>query len=142
MRFFTLASTVALLCLFGSPSQAASLRVAPIQLDLPSGTAASTVRVWNDDPATVRVQVRVFKWTQVNGRDVLEPTRDVVASPPMSTLAPGSENLVRVVRTSTRPVDGRESYRLLIDQLPDPQQRRPGTVNVLVRHAIPLYFTQ
>ena len=52
MRFFTLASAVAVLCLLGSPSQAASLRVAPIQLDLPSGTAATMVRVWNNDPAT------------------------------------------------------------------------------------------
>jgi fimbrial chaperone protein len=142
MRFLALVGTVAFFCLFGAVAQAASLRVAPISLDLPSGTSASVVRVWNDDSAPVQVQIRVFKWTQRNGQDVLEPTRDVVASPPMTQLAPGTENLIRVVRTSTTPVNGRESYRLLIDQLPDPGQARPGTVSVLVRHAIPLYFAE
>jgi len=122
------------------PAMAATLRVAPVSLELRNGTSTSSVRVWNDDREPLHVQVRIFKWTVEKGQNVLKPTTDVVVSPPMTTLQPGSENIIRVVRVSKSPVQGTEQYRLIIDQLPDPAKRRPGTVNVLVRHAIPVTF--
>lgn len=121
-------------------AEASTLRVAPISLQLTGGAKASSVRVWNDDREPLRIQARVFKWTVKNGKDILEPTRDVVASPPMATLAPGTENVIRVVRIAKKPVGARETYRLIIDQLPDRTHVKPGTINVLVRHAIPLSF--
>jgi fimbrial chaperone protein len=139
-RLVTQIAVALLMCWSASTSQAASLRVAPILLDLQGGTVTSTLRLWNEDKQAVRVQVRVFKWTRVHGKDVLEPTRDVVASPPMTALPPGSEILIRVVRTSVRPLDSKESYRVVVDQLPESRKRKAGVVNVLVRHAIPLYF--
>ncbi len=140
MRSIAICGALALLLLGSAPSLAATVRVPPILLDVPSGALSSSVRIWNDAPTMLRVQVRVFKWTVANGRNVLQPTHDVVVSPPMTALAPNSENVIRVVRVANSPVEARESYRLIIDQLPDPRQQKPGTVNVLVRHAIPLYF--
>jgi fimbrial chaperone protein len=98
---------------------AASLRVAPVVLDLRAPTAASTIRIWNDAGRAINVQIRVFRWTQRNGEDAYEATNDVVASPPITKLRPGGENLVRIVRTSKRPVEAEESYRLVVDELPD-----------------------
>jgi fimbrial chaperone protein len=86
------------------------------------------------------VQIRVFRWRQAGGRDVLEPTTDVVASPPATTLPPGADYLVRVVRTAERPPAQEESYRLLVDELPDRSQRRAGTVAFVLRYSIPLFF--
>lgn len=142
MRTWSLfvAFTFAVIASNSNIAQAASVRVAPISLDLRNGANASSVRVWNDDREPLNVQVRIFRWTVRNGKDVLEPTQDVVVSPPMTVLRPGDENTIRVVRVKKQPVEGRESYRLIIDQLPDRTKRRPGTVNVLVRHAIPVYF--
>jgi fimbrial chaperone protein len=85
--------------------------------------------------------VRVFRWTQVDGADRLEPTTDVVASPPGTTLAPKAEYTVRIVRTSTRPVKGEESYRLLVDEIPDPRARREGEIALVMRHSIPVFFS-
>ena len=107
----------------------------------PSG-AASTVRRWDDGLRPVNVQVRVFRWTKVNGKDRLDPTTDVVASPPITKLSPGTENLIRVLRVSKQPVKGMEAYRLLIDELPDAGKRLPGQVNVMIRHSIPVRFTE
>lgn len=118
--------------------EAASLRVSPTQVGLDPATGPATVRVWNTDRQPINVQVRVFKATMVNGRERLEATRDVVASPPMTQLRPGGENLVRVMRVSGAPVGGTERYRLLVDELPDPSRLQAGTVNVLVRHSIPV----
>jgi len=133
---------LALLAGLALPAEASSLRVAPISLKLATQEPAGVVRVWNDGNAPVQVQVRVFRWKVVNGKDVLEPTKDVVASPPMTTLVPGAENLIRVVRVAKRSLADTERYRLLVDELPDPARQRAGTVTVLVRHAIPVVFSK
>lgn len=125
---------------FAGHTQAASLRVAPVVLDLQSPTAASSIRVWNDANRPIHVQIRVFRWSQKGGEDSYEATSDVVASPPMTTLRPGGENLVRIVRTSKRPVQAEESYRLVVDELPEPSRRQAGTVALVVRHSIPVFF--
>lgn len=139
----SLAATVAALVMLlqsGDPSDAASLRVAPVIVDLRSPTAASTIRVWNDARQPINVQIRVFRWRQRNGEDTYEATNDVVVSPPIATLQPGGENIVRVVRVSKRPVQGEESYRLVVDELPDPSRRAAGNVALVVRHSIPVFF--
>ncbi len=129
-------------CLTVGSAGAASLRVSPITLDLKAPAAASTVRLWDSGLKPVNVQVRVFRWTKVNGKDRLDPTTDVVASPPITKLTPGTENLIRVVRVTKRPVKGVEAYRLLIDELPAAGKRLPGQVNVMVRHSIPVRFSE
>jgi len=139
MRLRLLAAMLAATCLMTADASAASLRVAPVVLD--AGTAATTtLRVWNTDKAPVKIQVRVYRWTRDGNDDVLTPTKDVVVSPPLSSLKPGGENLIRIVRVADAPVTGREAYRVLVDQLPDPKARKAGVVSVLVRHAIPLFF--
>lgn len=141
MRALALVIAGLVACLhFTTSSDAASLRVAPVVLDLSAPTAASTIRVWNDARRPINVQIRVFRWVQRNGEDAYEATNDVVASPPITTLQPGGENLVRIVRTTNRAVDGEESYRLVVDELPDPSRRTGGTVTLVVRHAIPVFF--
>jgi|SRR5690554_1877124 len=124
-----------------SSSEAASLRVSPVILDLRAPAAAGSVRLWNDGDEPVNVQIRVYRWIQVEGEEQLVPTTDVVASPPITTLSPGGENLVRIVRTATEQVEGEESYRLLVDELPDPGIRRTVTVELLVRHSLPVFFS-
>jgi fimbrial chaperone protein len=139
MRLRLLAAAIAVACLSVSAADAASLRVAPVLLDVASGQPGTTLRVSNDGKVPIRVQVRVYLWTRKGNDDVLSPTKAVVASPPIGVLKPGAENLVRIVRVATTPVTARESYRELVDQLPDPK-RQAGVVSILVRHAIPLFF--
>ena len=88
----------------------------------------------------INAQIRVFKWSIVNGKEQLNPTDDVVASPPSVTLTPRGQYVVRIVRMSKQPVVGEESYRLLVDQLPDLSQQRNGAVNLMVRYSIPVFF--
>jgi fimbrial chaperone protein len=118
-------------------AEAVGLRVSPVIIDMTARQPITTVKVWNDDRQPVGVQIRVFAWHRQGGKDVLQPTRDVVASPPQAMLAPGSQNVIRLARVSSRPLRGVETYRLLIDELPHAHQR-PGTVAFLVRQALPI----
>ncbi|WP_187435744.1 fimbrial biogenesis chaperone [Bradyrhizobium hipponense] len=131
---------IAFACLWAAPVEAASLRVAPTTLDLPAPDSAATLNLRNEDNRPINVQMRVFRWTQSGSADRLESTADVVASPPSQTLAPNADYVVRVVRVGKQPVVDEESYRVVIDELPDPARRRPGVVNLALRYSVPVFF--
>jgi fimbrial chaperone protein len=124
-----------------SAASAASLQVSPILVDVPAdGAAATSVTLKNSGNKQVTAQIRIFKWTQRNGEDQFEETTDVAASPPMVTMRPNGDYLVRVVRSSRTPIRGEESYRLVADELPDAALKASGAVNLLVRHSVPVFF--
>ncbi|MBD8688851.1 MULTISPECIES: fimbrial biogenesis chaperone [unclassified Rhizobium] len=139
LNHFAVTLTAAL-CLT-QPASAASLRVAPVLIDLKAPTATSHINLWNDAQKPMNVQVRVFRWSQENGSDVLTPATDVVASPPITSVKPGGQTLVRIVRTAKSPVAREESYRLVVDELPA-AGRQGSTVVMVVRHSIPVFFEQ
>ncbi|MBB3385090.1 MULTISPECIES: molecular chaperone [unclassified Rhizobium] len=119
---------------------AASLRVAPTSLELVAPAAATVLNLANDGDHPINVQIRVFKWSQAGGIETLEPTRDVVASPPATRMNPNAQYVVRVVRTSKAPVKAEETYRVIVDELPDPARARAGTVTLIMRQSIPVFF--
>lgn len=121
-------------------TSAGSLQIEPVLIDVTAPGAASTVTLRNQGTTPINAQIRVFRWSLVDGQEKLEPTEDVVASPPSVTLTPNGQYIARIVRVSKRPVSGEESYRLLVDQLPDLSQQKNGTVNLLVRYSIPVFF--
>jgi len=121
------------------PSQAAALRVAPIIVDIPRG-ATSTVELQNVGRSETTVQIRIFRWVQTGGQDKLVPTRDVVASPPITKIGPGRRNIIRIVRLSKRPVVGEESYRVLVDEIPKRSNGRSMRIGIALRYSLPVFF--
>jgi len=145
---FTTAALAAVLCLATlgvTASHAASIGVSPTLVEVNRGESMSGLRVRNgesgDGARAVSVQARVVRWRQDETGNVYEPATEVVASPPVTRIAPGAENLIRIVRTATHPVAGEESYRLLLDQLPEPDTAQAGgVVSILIRHSVPVFF--
>jgi fimbrial chaperone protein len=121
-------------------AHAASLQVTPTTVEVVAPGAAATIKLRNDDARPITAQVRVFRWSVVDGKEKLDPTDAVVVSPPVVSLSPKRDYVVRVVRTSREPVAGEESYRLLVDELPDPQRIKAGAVNLLLRYSLPVFF--
>ena len=121
-------------------SIAAQLYVEPVVLELNAPTAAGSLTLRNDENEEVVAQTRVMRWSQTGGKETLEPTTDVVASPPIIKITPGADYVVRVVRVSKQPVRGEESYRVIVDQLPIVRRQQARTINLLIRHSIPVFF--
>ena len=119
----------------------ADLRVAPVIVEPGPGGRTTTLNVINGEDTPLKAQVRVMKWSQKDGQDILTPTNDLVASPPFVSLKPHQRYLVRLVRTAKAPPTGEESYRILVDQVPQPGDVKPGTVNLILRQSIPAFFS-
>ena len=131
-----------MLTLLSRYALAATLQVAPVTLDLQSGQRASAVYLTNSGKAAIHAQIRVYEWTQQNGKDVLTATDKVVSSPAMTSLAPGQQQLVRIIIMEPGIREQEQSYRLVIDELPDATSRaaNPNAVHFLLRYSIPLFI--
>jgi fimbrial chaperone protein len=138
---FIRVTLIALVASHGAVLQAASLQVAPVLVEVPIPAATSTLKLRNEGTKPLDAQIRIFRWTQVNGVDTLTPTDDVAASPPLASLRPNADYTVRVVRTNKEAVVKEESYRLLIDELPAAATGAAASVNIALRYSIPVFFT-
>lgn len=134
--------TLALAALLGlcGPTLAASLQVAPTSVELHADEKGEAVWLSNTDSDTpVRAQVRLFRWTQKNGEDTLEPTRDLAISPPLVELAGGARQLVRVIRTGPPPNGAEASYRIIVDEVPSGATAEQTGLKFLLRYSIPVF---
>ncbi|MFU8866012.1 MAG: molecular chaperone [Rhodobacterales bacterium] len=129
-----------ILPLASAKANADGLRVSPTTLEVVAPGAATALTLINQGRTPVTVQARVFRWIQRDGREFYEPTNDVVVSPPMTQLAPGTQQAIRVVRTSRQPVQAEETYRVYIDQIRSRTQGQGGTVSFTSRLRIPVFF--
>jgi fimbrial chaperone protein len=118
---------------------AAALQVSPIRVDLSADTPAAVLTLHNEGNAPIDAQVRVFAWTQSLDDDVLTPTTVIVASPPIVRLAPNADQTVRILRVSSEPIAREESYRLLIDEIPNAQSAQADGVHVQLRYSVPVF---
>jgi fimbrial chaperone protein len=129
-----------LLLAAASSSMAGSLQVSPVNVEVVAPTLAAVIKARNEGARPLTVQIRIYRWSQDSGRERLEETTDVVASPPMAKIPPASEYTVRIVRVDKRPNKTEESFRLVVDEIPDQSGQRSGAVNLVVRHSIPVFF--
>ena len=135
-----LVPVLAIALLWSTASRAAGLQVSPIMLEFSPGETAQSLWLANTSDRVLQAQVRVLHWTQVEGRDQLEASRALVASPPMVEIAPGQRQMVRVVRldTSTQAVE--QAFRLLIDELPSaPDEEAAQGLSFLLQYSVPVF---
>jgi len=124
-----------------SAQAANSLMIWPIDPSIDPDEKASELWLENRGNATTLMQVRIFSWQQVNGREQYATQQSVAASPPLVRIEPGQKQLVRLIK-QTAPGAGQElAYRVVLDEIPTP--RTPGDnqagLNFQMRYSVPLF---
>lgn len=130
----------ALACLLAAAfdASASGLQIAPTSLEMASAGPAQALWLTNTGDHELRAQVRAYTWSQTAGKDALDPTQAIVASPPMLTVPPGGRQLVRVIRTGQDTAPGERTYRLLVDELPLEAAKGTG-VQYVLRYSVPVF---
>jgi fimbrial chaperone protein len=132
-----LAAALLAVAAFAAAAQG-QLQAGPTLVELPAGSAAGRMTLGNSGDAPVAAQVRIYAWSQVDGVDRLESTSDVVASPAISEIAAGGEQVVRLVRQGAAPAGVDLTYRVVVEELPEKGQG--NTVSIRMRYVIPLFL--
>lgn len=124
------------LALVASPVAAQSLTVQPVVINMEPGQLAATISISGQGGDETSYQVRAFAWSQPDGVEKLDPTSDVLLSPPLGVIPANATQVVRIVIRKP-PKDHESVYRILLDQIPPPSA--PGTVRIALRLSLPIF---
>jgi fimbrial chaperone protein len=112
---------LAFLFLFASVAQAGSFSVNPVRVTLSANQTVAAITVRNEGTEATVIQLETQSWTQSDGKDVLTPSGEILATPPILTIPPGGTRIVRVGLRRTPDAHREVTYRLFLREVPPPQ---------------------
>ncbi|PWF46765.1 fimbrial biogenesis chaperone [Massilia glaciei] len=122
-----------------APAYAGAFHVAPVRIEMSAKGTSSAMTVSNNGPAAVVIQLHRALWTQENGVDKYSPTDDLIATPPIFTVQPGGNQVVRI-GLRRRPDPTTElSYRLYIQEVPPAKKEGFKGLQMALRISIPVF---
>jgi fimbrial chaperone protein len=118
---------------------ASSLSVAPIRVELSSAVRTAVLTVRNQGDSPVVVQARPVAWSQRDEQDQLEDTRDLLVTPPLFTVPPKGQQVLRIALLR-EPDPGRElDYRLVLSEVPPAVTAETTGLRIALRITLPVF---
>jgi fimbrial chaperone protein len=121
------------------PAAAGTFSIAPVRVELAGSERTAVLTVHNDDAAPLVVQVSTLNWTQAGGEEATAPTRELLATPPVFTLPPNGEQIVRVALRREPDATRELDYRLLLAEVPQAADKDFTGLRVALRLSIPVF---
>ena len=118
---------------------AGSFQVNPIRVDMTKGATTAAITVRNDGEEPIVVQSSVVKWSQDNGQEVYAPTSEALVTPPIMTVPPGGEQIVRVGLRRGPDPQRELAYRLYLQEVPPPPKPGFTGLQVALRVGLPVF---
>jgi fimbrial chaperone protein len=100
-------------------ASASSFIASPITFDLTSSKPMSILRLTNKDANDLRLQVHAVKWSTDGHIETQVNTDELILNPPIFTIKPGQQQFLRFGLRSVTPTAQEQSYRLIVDEIPD-----------------------
>jgi len=122
-----------------SAAWAGSLSVSPVRVEIAAGQRSVTLMVRNDGEQTTLVQTQLMAWSQAENQDRLEPTTDLLASPPIFELVPGGVQIVRLALRRPAEADRERTYRIVVSEVPGPPQPGFTGATFALRLSVPVF---
>lgn len=123
------------------PALAGGFTVSPVLISLEAGQRSTAVTLTSGSDQPQRIQAEVYRWSRVNGVDVLEPEPRLLLNPPLFDLAPGAAQVVRLgFKAQALPSPERESaYRVIFQEVPHPEAGGASQLNMVLRVSVPAF---
>lgn len=118
-------------------AHAGSFSVNPVRVTLSAKQPVAAITVRNSGGAPAIVQLEASAWSQDQGKDVLTPNSDLLATPPIFTVPVGGTQIIRVGLRAPRVSSSEITYRLVLREVP-PAIKRDG-VQVALKISMPIF---
>lgn len=128
----------------GGNSLAGSFSISPVRVFLEPRQRAAALTIVNGADTEVVLQADVLRWSQDEaGQDRLEPSDDVIVSPPILKVPAQGRQVVRLVRLVMPDPQRQLTYRLLLREVPDTSRAvQPGAkLPIALALSIPIFLT-
>jgi fimbrial chaperone protein len=121
------------------PAAAGNFSVAPVRVELQGGQRTAVITVHNNDAAPLLIQVSTLSWSQPEGEEHYEPTRELLATPPIFTLPPQGEQIVRIALRREPDAERELNYRLLLAEVPQSPDKDFTGLQVALHLSLPVF---
>jgi fimbrial chaperone protein len=121
-------------------SFAGSFAVNPVRVTLSASQMVAALIVRNEGQEPTVVQLQTSGWAQHAGDDVLTPTVEILATPPIFTIAPGGTQIVRVGLRRAPDAQHELTYRLVLREVPPPAPMAQG-LRVALALSLPVFVS-
>jgi len=135
-------AAVLLLCTGYSLTAYAAVDISPVLVEMSEQQNKQVVRVGNSGETAKSFQVDVVAWSQSDEeREIYTPTDELLAVPPLFTLQPGEQQVVRIGLMRSADADTELSYRIFFTELAPPQleEKTASGISVRLRFGIPVF---
>jgi len=121
------------------PAAAGNFSVSPIRVELSGAQATAVLTLHNQDTSPLVIQVSALSWSQPDGEEDYGETRDLLVTPPVITLQPDSDQIIRVALRREPDATRELAYRVLIAEVPQPASMDFTGLRVALRLNLPVF---
>jgi fimbrial chaperone protein len=124
---------------FAAPASASTFNISPIRAELSPGHRTEALTLVNAEDTPVVVQVRVVRWSQKDGTEELEDTRELLVTPPVLQIPANGQQIVRVA-LRREPESAQElTYRVIFEEVPQAAPASFTGLRVALHLSIPIF---
>ncbi len=121
------------------PAVASELGVDPVSIELSAKQKTAALKVTNASNQPSSIQIQAVTWSQIDGKDVYIPSKDLLVAPPIITIAPHGEQIVRVALRRKADATNELPYRIFLNELPVAPPPGFRGLQVALRIGLPVF---
>jgi fimbrial chaperone protein len=125
--------------LVSAPAPASTFNISPIRAQLSAAHRTEALTLTNADDAPVVVQVHLVSWSQKDGVEKLEDTRELLATPPVLQIAANTQQIIRVALRRDPDPTQELTYRVIFEEVPQAAPQAFSGLRVALRLSVPIF---
>jgi fimbrial chaperone protein len=118
---------------------AGTFNISPIRAQLSGSHRTAVLTLTNADDAPVVVQVQVLAWSQKDGEERLDDTREMLLTPPVMQIPAKTAQVVRVALRREPDPQQELSYRVIFEEVPQAASQLTTGLRVALRLSVPVF---
>jgi fimbrial chaperone protein len=125
--------------LASAPCLASTFNISPVRVQLGAGHRTEALTLTNADDAPVVVQVHLVSWSQKDGVETLEDTREMLSTPPVLQIAANGQQIIRVALRRDPDPTQELTYRVIFEEVPQAAPQAFSGLRVALRLSVPIF---
>jgi fimbrial chaperone protein len=118
---------------------AATWEIDPVRVELSPQQQTAEIMIKNDSNQATKIQINVSAWSQSEGKDVYTPSKELLVSPLMATIAANSEQTIRAALRRPADENNELTYRINLQELPSQPASGFTGMQVALRIGLPVF---
>jgi fimbrial chaperone protein len=123
-----------------SPALAGNISVYPLRVTMDATRNAESLTVRNLADQPLLLQPTVVKWSQKDGQDIFEPTRDILVSPALIEVPARESQVVRLSLRRAPDSSSELSYRIMLREVPKPASGTSSAIVIALNISLPIFI--